>query len=380
MPNSHKRIPLLGLCMLAGTVFQQAHSEGADPEAIALIAALQLNEASLPIRESANWKKPEKVVVYLPNRLRPERDDFEPWLKAAADDASLVIVTTREDLEAEKHDADVLLGYCFDVTPDMSKLRWVQNYFVGIDRCTANELLREGKVLLTNTKALPGPSMAEHVIAMMLMLTHKMHVYYRQQLSSEWRRIPNPYSQVVEVNGKTMLVVGLGGIGRQVAKRAHGLGMRVLGVRNRSRSGPDYVEYVGLADELMKLLPEADVVVNVTPLTEATTGLYDRAFFKAMKPTAYFLNIGRGKSVITKDLMAALKDADLAGAGLDVTDPEPLPPHHPLWKFPNVLITPHASAPSDRMLHRSWTLIRENLRRYTAGEPMLNVTDVKRGY
>lgn len=377
---SQKHALLLGLCVTANIITQPAHSGGADADAIALIESLQLSETPRPIRESTNWKKPGKVVVFLPDRMRPARDDFEPWLQAAAGDAKLVIVTTREDLETEKRDTDVLLGYCFDVTPDMWNLRWVQNYFVGIDRCTTNELLLEGKVLLTNTKALPGPSMAEHVIAMMLMLTHKMDVYFRQQLNSQWRRIPNAYSKVVEVNDKTLLVVGLGGIGRQVAKRAHGLGMRVIGIRNRSRSGPNYVEYVGLADELMKLVTEADVVVNVTPLTEATTGLFDRAFFKAMKPTAYFLNIGRGRSVVTRDLMAALEDGDLAGAGLDVTDPEPLPPNHPLWKFPNVLITPHSSAPSDRMLHRSWTLMRENLRRYTLGEPMLNVADVKRGY
>ncbi len=377
---SRKHALLLGLCAIGIVYFQPVHCGGADPAASALIDALQLRETTKPIRESVHWKKPEKIVVFLPDRLRPARDDFETWLQAAAGDAKLVFVKTREDLEVEKQDTDVLLGYCFDVTPDMWNLRWVQNYFVGIDRCTANELLLEGKVLLTNTKALPGPSMAEHVIAMMLMLTHKMDVYFRQQLNSQWRRIPNAYSQVVEVSDKTMLVVGLGGIGRQVAKRAHGLGMRVLGIRNRSRSGPDYVEYVGLADELMKLVIEADVVVNVTPLTEATTGLFDRTFFKAMKPSAYFLNVGRGKSVVTRDLMAALENGDLAGAGLDVTDPEPLPPNHPLWKFPNVIITPHASAPSDRMLHRLWTLLRENLRRYTAGEPMLNVADVKRGY
>ena len=361
-------------------VAQFAYPVEPDPDAIALIKELQLSASEKPIRESKNWKKPQKVVVFLPQNRQPSRGDFEPWLQAAAGDAKLVIVKTREALETEKQDTDVLLGFCFDVTPDMWNLRWIQNYFVGVDRCTDNELLLQGEVLLTNTKAVPGPGIAEHVMGMMLMLTHKLDVYFRQQLQSEWHRIPNATSRVMEVNGKTMLVVGLGGIGRQIAKRAHNLGMRVIATRNTSRRGPDYVEYVGLADELMELAKKADVVVNATPLTSATTGLFDRAFFKTMKPTAYFINIGRGKSVVTEDLMAALKRSELAGAGLDVTDPEPLPADHPLWKFQNVIITPHSSSPSDRMPQRFWTLVRENLRRYTAGEPMLNVVDVKRGY
>jgi phosphoglycerate dehydrogenase-like enzyme len=375
----HYSLILMSL-IAAYCIVPPAFSAEPDPDALILIKELQLQETSRPIRESSHWKKPEKVVVFLPEGRRPARSDFESWLQAAAGDATLVFANTRETLEREKQDADVLLGFCFDVTADMSNLTWVQSYFVGIDRCTDNELLLQGEVLLTNTKAVPGPGMAEHVMAMMLMLTHKMHVYYGQQLNSDWRRLENASSRVMEVGGKTMLVVGLGGIGTQVAQRAHGLGMRVIATRNTRRSGPEYVEYVGLADELMTLVKQADVVVNITPLTKATTGLFDRAFFKAMKPTAYFINIGRGRSVVTEDLMAALQHGDLAGAGLDVTDPEPLPKGHPLWTFPNVVITPHYSAPSDRMLHRLWTLVRENLRRYTAGEPMLNVVDVKRGY
>lgn len=217
-------------------------------------------------------------------------------------------------------------------------------------------------------------------MAMMLMLTKKMYVFHLQQQNAVWKRLPDPATQVMEVDGKTMLVVGLGGIGRQIAKRAHGLGMRVTATRNSSREGPDYVDYVGLPDELLKLTKEADVVVNITPLTKDTTGLFNREFFKAMKPSAYFINMGRGKSVVTNDLIDALNNQEIAGAGVDVTDPEPLPPDHPLWKTPNVIITPHNSAPSDQMLARFWILVRENLRRYVAGEPMLNVVDLKRGY
>jgi len=351
-----------------------------DPEAAALVEALGLREASAPVSDWPRWRKPEKVTVYLPQRLTPPRSDYRAWLQRAAGDARLVFVESAEELELEKDDTDVYIGFCEHVTPDMPQLRWVQNYYVGIDRCTDRPRLRQGDVLLTNTSAIPGPGMAEHAMTMMLMLARRMPVYYRQQLQSEWRRLPAEGRQVMEVSGKTLLVVGLGGIGHQVAQRAHGLGMRVIATRNTSREGPDYVDYVGLADEVTALAREADVVVNITPLTAATSGMFDRDFFRAMKPGAYFINIGRGKSVVTADLVAALENGEIAGAGLDVTDPEPLPPDHPLWSLPNVLITPHDSAPSDRMQQRLWVLVRENLRRYAAGEPLLNTVDVTRGY
>jgi len=370
----------LAFIVTASLLADPAHSADPDPNVASLIEDLGLRETPEPIKDSPYWKKPMRIVVFLPDSRVPVRDDYKAWLQGAGGDGELIFIKSIEELELEKDDMDVYLGYCHHVTPDMENLRWVQNYFVGIDRCTDNELLLEGKVLLTNTKAIPGPGMAEHTMAMMLMLARKMPVYYRQQQRSEWRRLPDAGKQVLEVNGKAMLVVGLGGIGRQVAKRAHGLGMRVIATRNSSRKGPDYVEYVGLADETMELARKVDVVVNITPLTDETTGMYNREFFRAMKPTAFFINIGRGKSVVTEDLMVALNNNEIAGAALDVADPEPLPANHPLWKIPNVIITPHNSAPSDQMLERFWTLVRENLRRYTAGEPMLNVVDIKRGY
>jgi phosphoglycerate dehydrogenase-like enzyme len=177
-----------------------------------------------------------------------------------------------------------------------------------------------------------------------------------------------------------MLVVGLGGIGTEVARRASALGMTVTATRASSRKGPDFVSYVGLSDELLELAAKADVVVNSLPLTPQTTGLFDAGFFAAMKPTAYFINVGRGKSVVTDDLLLALKEGHIAGAGLDVTEPEPLPSDHPLWMQPNVIITPHISAGSDLRIERLWIVMRENLRRYVAGEPMLSVVDVDRGY
>jgi phosphoglycerate dehydrogenase-like enzyme len=156
--------------------------------------------------------------------------------------------------------------------------------------------------------------------------------------------------------------------------------MRVTGIRSSRRAGPPFVDRVGLTEDLEKFVAEADVVVNCLPMTPDTADMFDARVFKVMKPTAFFVNVGRGGTVDTDALVAALHAGMIAGAGLDVTDPEPLPADHPLWKAPNLIITPHYSAWSDVGRERRWLLYRENLRRFVAGEPLLSVVDPERGY
>jgi phosphoglycerate dehydrogenase-like enzyme len=156
--------------------------------------------------------------------------------------------------------------------------------------------------------------------------------------------------------------------------------MTVIAIRNSSREGPPYVARVGLPAELLEFTRQADFVVNTAPLTDATRGMFDAGFFGAMRQGAHFVNVGRGQSVVTDALVAALRSGRVGGAGLDVTDPEPLPPDHPVWRLPNVIITPHISARSDLGNDARWAVTRENLRRYAAGERMLSVVDVERGY
>jgi len=277
--------------------------------------------------------------------------------------------------------ADVLLGYCTDETLKNGRdLRYILNYSAGVDKCTSSPLIRERDLLVTNMQRIYGPSIAEHSIGMMYMLTRKLHLYHDRQREQKWDRSAVKRTEMWEVQGRTLLVVGLGGIGTEIARRANALGMRVIATRNSSREGPDFVAYVGLSDELAELAGQADVVVNATPLTPATTALFDRRLFGKMKPGAYFINVGRGKSVVTGDLIEALNSGHLGGAALDVQDPEPLPAGHPLWSARNIVITPHISAGSDAQMERFWLLVRENLRRYTQGERMLNVVDIERGY
>jgi phosphoglycerate dehydrogenase-like enzyme len=214
-------------------------------------------------------------------------------------------------------------------------------------------------------------------MGMMLVLSRHLDYYLKQQQEAHWA-VGAP--ALADLSGKTVLIVGLGGIGTEVAKRAHAFGMKVIATRASGKSGPDYVSYVGLPDELLKLTPQADFVVNCAPLTPQTTGIFDAAFFTAMKPGAFFLNVGRGRSAVTADLIAALSSGKIAGAGLDVVDPEPLPATSPLWHLPNVIMTPHVSAATPMAETQRTALLRENLRRYVAGEPMLAVVDPDRGY
>jgi phosphoglycerate dehydrogenase-like enzyme len=183
-----------------------------------------------------------------------------------------------------------------------------------------------------------------------------------------------------ELHGKTMLIVGLGGIGSQVARRAHAFGMRVMAVDPKELERPACVFSIDKPAKLMELLPKADVVVLACPLTSETRGLIGADQLKAMKKSAYLINISRGGVVKSDELAVALKNKEIAGAGLDVTDPEPLPNGHALWKLSNCVITPHIGGLSPELRERQWRLWRENVRRFVAGEPLLCVVDKTKGY
>jgi phosphoglycerate dehydrogenase-like enzyme len=342
----------------------------------AMVEYLGLEESAVPSRELAGWSRPEKVVVWLDDA------DRLPLLQSAAPGVEIVLVQTEEDAIREVRDAQVMIGRCDEaILSESPGLRWVQVYSAGVDRCVGNASLAGGGVLLTNGQRIASPALAEHAIALMMALVRGLDRYHANQLDGAWEReIGMERADFMELDGRTVLIVGLGGIGTQTAQRAHALGMRVIATRGSRREGPPYVDYVGLADETLDLARQADVVINTAPLTDATRGLFDARFFDAMKPNAYFVSIGRGASTVTEDLIAALESGRLAGAGLDVTDPEPLPEGHPLWTAPRVLITPHTAGRSDKGRERLFLLIRENLRRYAAGEPLYSVVDIARGY
>lgn len=341
-----------------------------------MIEELGLRESDTPASGLPGWSQPQKVLVRLD---RPER---LAGLQAVAPGVQIVTVSSVDEAASMAADAQVLIGYCDEeILSAAPGLHWVQVYSSGVDRCVINPGMHTGNKLLTNGQRIGSPALAEHAIALMMALVRGLDVFHSNQLIGAWQRnVALGSGEFMELEGRTVLIVGLGGIGTQTAKRAHGLGMRVIATRGSRREGPDYVEYVGLADEVSKLAAQADVVINTAPLTDRTRGMFNAELFAKMKPTAYFVSVGRGASTVTADLVAALGKGELAGAGLDVTDPEPLPEGHPLWSMPRVIITPHTAGRSDKSRDRLFLLVQENLRRYVAGEPMLSVVDIERGY
>jgi phosphoglycerate dehydrogenase-like enzyme len=260
------------------------------------------------------------------------------------------------------------------------KLCWVQSSSAGVERYLAvPELRSSDRIVLTNMQAVHGPTIADHAFAMLLMLTRDLAYYVDPAQRGTWNRDGSGV-QPIALEGRTLLVVGLGGIGSEVARRGKGFGMRVLATRRSDTPPPPYVDRQGRPDELLEMLPEADVVVLCVPLTDETHGMIGARELAAFKPGAYLVNVGRGKLVDTDALVAVLQDGRLAGACLDVTDPEPLPPEHLLWDMPNVVITPHMSGRSVLTRDRWQALYVENLQRFGAGEPLLNVVDKQAGY
>ena len=353
---------------------ERAVSSRASPEAEALIAELELRESAEAVRDRDGWTPPRRIVVR-------GSSSFVRSLQSEAPGVELIAASTLEAAVEAAPGADAIIGFCSaEVLSAGDRVRWIQIFTAGVERCASVPAVREREILVTNAQRLYGPEIAEHVMAMLLAFSRGLYRYIPEQAHARWNRGAVPRDRMWELADKTMLIVGLGGIGTQVAWRASALGMRVIATRRSSRTGPEFVDYVGLASELDSLVAVADVVVNAAPLTPETTGMFDAEFFTRMKPTAYFINVGRGKSVVTVDLVSALASGELAGAGLDVTDPEPLPADHPLWDLPNVIITPHVAGTSVEAAERRAILVRENLRRYVAGEPMLSVVDIERGY
>jgi phosphoglycerate dehydrogenase-like enzyme len=270
------------------------------------------------------------------------------------------------------------------LTPDFLKaaheLTWVQAMSAGVDRYVAMPGIADNdKLILTNLKGVHGPVIADHVFGMLLELTRDLRFFAGEQAQTRWTR-EGSGQRPIALMDRTLLVVGLGGIGNEVAQRAHGFGMKVLATRRTDAPSAEWIEHVGKPEELAALLPRADVVVICVPLTKETEHLFDAKTIGLMKPSAFLVNVARGKIVDTTALVAALQAKKLAGACLDVTDPEPLPKDSPLWAMKNVVLTPHVAADAELTDERSWAVLAENLRHFAAGEPLVNVVDKKAGY
>jgi len=317
----------------------------------------------------------KKVIANLPPDMLKELSATAPNVR--------IVAARGPALAKEIADADAMVGV--SLTPELLKqarqLKWLHISSAGVEPHGGQtglfpELVESG-VVVTNAKNVYGPQIADHAFAFLLALTRKLNVTIPRQNLEEW---PPGRGGMFELDGKIAVVIGVGGIGSQIAQRAHGFGMKVIGVDIRDIPASTVIQRVVPPDMLDSVLPEADVVFVAVPHTRKSEGMMGARQFELMKKGSYFIAMSRGKIFDHQGLVKALDSNRLAGAGLDATDPEPLPKGHPLWKFPNVVITPHTSGGSDNLQARLNYIVKENIRRFGAGLPLLNVVDKKEGF
>src|SRR4051812_30077456 len=254
------------------------------------------------------------------------------------------------------------------------ELRWFHTPSAGVDRFLDVPEFRDGKIILTNNSGSYDIQIAEHVIAFIFAAAKRLHLYRDQQHRAAWKD-----QEHHELRGETVVVYGAGSIGGEVVRLASAVGLRVIALR---RSGGQVAGAARVArpDALAEVVREADYLVVAAPLTPATRGAVSREVIAAMKPTAWVINIARGPIIDEAALIDALRAEKIGGAALDTFNKEPLPPESPLWTLPNVVITPHTSNSSPKVRDRTLALFVENVRRYKAGEPLLNRVNVEAGY
>jgi phosphoglycerate dehydrogenase-like enzyme len=298
-------------------------------------------------------------------------------LRAYAPNLDLHPCRNREEFRHEVTDAQIIFGeFSREDLQAARQLRWIQYTAAGVEHILYPELVA-GPVVLTNMQRMYSPTISETAIGLLLALTRGLTRYALQTREHVWK----PVEGLTEINGLTLGIVGLGGIGTDTAYRAHyGFNMKILAVDPKPLPKPSFVAELHSPEWLPQMVPLVDVLLSAAPHTPVTEGMFNEAVFRAMKPTAYFLNVSRGKLVDTPALIRALKEGWIAGAGLDVAHLEPLPPDDPLWNAGNLIITSHSSAVSAGSTQRLHDLFCENVRRYVSGLPLLNVVDKKRGY
>ncbi len=292
-----------------------------------------------------------------------------------------LVPATQSTLMHELADADAFIG---EPTPEMVRagknLKWVQIMSAGAERVlflSGGNDLRDSDIVLTNNRIVQGPEIADHALALLLSLSRGLNNFIGDRKTETWD--PRNY-RGIELNGKTAVVIGMGGIGQQIALRAWAFGMNVIGVDPQDYPLSPFVKRMVKPDQLDDVLPEADVLFISAPHTEQSHKMVGAKQFSLLKKGSYFVAVSRGGVYDMPSLVKALDEQRLAGAGVDVTDPEPLPKGHPLWNFNNAIVTPHIAGRSDRDRGRMVNTIKENIARFADGKPLLNVVNKQRGF
>jgi phosphoglycerate dehydrogenase-like enzyme len=280
-------------------------------------------------------------------------------------------------------DTDVFIGWSLrpEQFAEARKLRWIHSPAAAVHQLMYPALI-QSNVIVTNSTGIHGAVVAEHAIAVLLALAKRLPQAMRYQAKHEWSQdelwhgSPPPR----EVADSTVLIVGMGSIGREFAARAKALGMRILAIRENPTKGLDGAHAVYSSAQIDEVLPQADYVLLCTPVTPATTGIMNAARLGKMKADAYLINVARGPLIDEAALLDALQKRCIAGAALDVFNEEPLPAGSPFWSLDNILITPHTAAVTERLWERHYRLIVDNMKRFLSGDPLVNQVDKRRGY
>lgn len=301
--------------------------------------------------------------------------------QSVSDKVKLVLVSDEASLAREIVDADAMIGEAPARLIELGKkLVWIQTASAGVERLlhlSGSSYLRDSRIILTNNQIVQGPEIADHAMAMLLALARTLPLYIKDRTDEHWRR---ERFRGIELNGKKALVIGCGGIGQQIAVRAWAHGMKVTCVDPEDIPYSPFIVRTVKPDRLNAELPDTDAVLISAPHTPQSHKMMGPQQFSLMKQNSYFIAVSRGGIYDLPALIKSLDERRLAGAGVDVTDPEPLPPGNALWKFDNVIVTPHIAGRSDQDGGRMQGTVKENIRRFAEGLPLLNVVDKQKGY
>ena len=311
-----------------------------------------------------------KMVIVPPNT----QPDWPEKIRAAVPECEVHMFDRAAAALDAIVDADAAYG---TIAPDLlrraRRLRWIQAPAAAPPAGYYYQELIDSDVVVTNQREIYNDHIGTHIMAFVLAFARGLHRYIPHQLQQQWR--PNGVEPIIHLPEATALIIGVGGIGAEAARLCAAFGMTVLGVDARRAEAPASVKELRRPSDLQALLPQADFVIMTVPHTPQTQGMIAARELRLMKKTAFLINIGRGACVILDDLVTALRAGDIAGAGLDVYEIEPLPAEHPLWTLPGVLLTPHVAGVGPYLQERRTEILIENCRRFAAGHPLLNIVD-----
>lgn len=302
---------------------------------------------------------------------------IEQVKKAFGKGTSIIMVGSKEDAAKHLGDVEIVAGFPMTI-PDVSKasrLRWIHSFSAGVDS-VLTPFVKKSKILLSNSSGIHATPIAEHLVGFILMFIRGFYGTFENQTKRLWKK----NEMIGELRGKHVLIVGAGEIGMETARLLHPFGAYISATTRRPKQKPRFIDEMGKASDLDKMLPRADFILVTLPYTDATHHLFDRKKFKRMKKTAVIMNIGRGGIINEKDLVGALRRKDIFGAALDVTEEEPLSSKSPLWNMKNVIITPHHSGLSDQYMNRAIDLFCKNIKAYRARKELPTEVDKALGY